>query len=399
MQAPSQRSERTGRLRRATAALLLLLGSLALVFVAGEGVLRVAYGRAEPYVLARLVHYDEQLGWRLTPGAYEFFNPASFTYVEIAIDERGVRGGPRSPSPAPGRRRLTVVGDSFVFSEGLSEGELFTDGLQALVGPECEVVNAGVPGYGTGQETLFVEKLRAQGFSLGQTVVLVFFTNDLSDNAGLAYESLEPDPRKPVFEVRGDELVQTPTTPWPPVPVEAIADQLARRSLFLAFVRNRVEILAASNPWIVTLLARVQARVPIPRPPGVILGWYAPGWEERWARTRGILRHFARVVQSDGTRLLIAFMPSPFQAEEVFDAVLRSHTDEPLYAAFLADRDRPQRALLEFCAEEELRCLDLTPALRAPRNQPAFFLHEGHLARFGSALVARELHAALNEGC
>jgi hypothetical protein len=380
-------------------ALLLVVGSLAVVFAVGEGVLRFAHGRADPYVLARIVRFDERLGWTLAPGEYEFFNPASFTHVEMTIDARGLRSGPRSVSPVPAGRRLTVVGDSFVFSEGLSEGELFTDVLQRLVGPGCEVVNAGVPGYGTGQQTLFVERLRSQGFSLGGTVVLVFFTNDLSDNAGLAYESLERDPRKPVFEVRGGELVQTPVAPWPEIPVNAIAAELARRSLLLAFVRNRVEILAASNPWIVTLLARAQARVPIPRPPGVILAWYAAGWEERWARTRGVLEHFASVVQSDGTRLLVAFMPSPFQAEGVFDAVLRSHDEEPLYAAFLEDPDRPQRMLLAFCAEAGLRCVDLTPALRAPRDQPAFFLREGHLGPFGSELVARELHAALGGGC
>jgi len=399
METASHGSERARRLGRASLLVLLVVGSLALVFGLGEGALRLAYGGASPYFVSRIVQHDARLGWALVPGDYEFFNAASFTHVRASINELGIRNAALPARVAPPRRRFAVVGDSFVFSEGLTEGERFTDALQQLVGPDCEVVNAGVPGYGTGQEALLVEDLRARGVDLGQTLVLVFFTNDVSDNAGLAYESLERDPRKPVFEVRGDELVHGPTEPWPVVPTEAIAAHLGRRSLFLALLRQRVEVLAASNPWIVPALARADARVPLPRPPGVILGWYAPGWEERWQRTRAILRYFARVVRSDGTRLLIAFMPSPFQTEKVFEEVLRSHADEPLYGAFLADVDRPQRALFELCAEDDLACIDLTPALRAPRDRPAFFLHEGHLNAFGSSLVARALYAGLHGGC
>ena len=345
------------------------------------------------------MRWDAQRGWVLVPGEYEFFNPAAFTRVTMSIDPLGLRGRTRSLRVARPQGRVTVVGDSFVFSEGLSEGQLFTDELQRLLGRDCDVVNAGVPGYGTGQELLHLQDLRSRGFEPGRTVVLVFFTNDLSDNAALAYESLEPDPRKPLFEVRDGRLVHGATEPWPPVPSEAIATHLSRRSLLVAFLRHRLALLAAGHPWIVTTLARFDARVTLPRPPGVIQSWYAPGWEERWERTRAILRHFAEDVQRDGTALRIAFMPSPFQAEQVFQAVLRSHPEEPLYQAFLADVDRPQRMLLELCEEEALRCIDLTTALRAPRSEPAFFLHEGHLNAFGSRLVARELLAALEDGC
>jgi len=399
MAAGTRRSSLAGRARHAALALLLVLVSLAFVFAVGEGALRVAYGRAAPYFLWRIVRWDEGLGWSLVPGAYEFFNLASFTHVRIAINELGLRGAPRALHPEPPRRRLTVVGDSFVFSEGISEGELFTDRLQAHVGPDCEIVNAGVPGFGTGQQTLLVERLRANGFTLGGTVVLVFFTNDPSDNAGLAYDSLERDPRKPRFAVRGGKLVHEPTEPPPPVPTDAITAALTRESLFLALLRERVEVLFASQPGAVATLARLGARVPLPRPPGVIQAWYAPGWEERWARTREILRYFAQLVRSNGSKLLVAFMPSPFQTEEVFQTIVRSHAEEPLHAAFLADLDRPQGALLDFCGEEGLRCIDLTPALRRPRDGPAFFLREGHLNALGSEIVAEALHDALVDGC
>ncbi|RIK89939.1 MAG: hypothetical protein DCC71_25740, partial [Proteobacteria bacterium] len=380
-----------GRAARAALALLLVLGSLAFVFALGEGVLRLLYGGAPPYFFSRIVEHDAQRGWRLVPGDYEFFNVAAFTRVRASISEYGIRST-AAPIVAPPRRRLTVIGDSFVFAEALSDGERFTDALQALVGPDVEVVNAGVPGYGTGQQVLLVEDLRARGFALGSALIHAFFTNDILDNAGLDYDSLDPDPKKPVFEVRDGALVSTAVAPGPPIPTAAISAQMARRSLFAALLRQRVEVLVASHPGILRGLGGVGVRVPLPRPPGVILGWYAPGWEERWSRTRDVLRQFAQTARAGGADFAIAFIPSPFQAEAVFEELLRAHRDEPLYAAFLDDVDRPQRVLLEFCAVEGLSCFDTTPALRAPRDEPAYFLHEGHLSAYGSRIVADAFH-------
>jgi hypothetical protein len=387
------------RLTGAMLRVALLAFSFSLMFGLCELVLRFVYRNSEPYVLARIVEYDALLGWRLVPGSYEFFNPAAFTHASITINELGLRGVPvalRAQSPG---RRITVLGDSFVFSEGLSDGALFTAKLEQRLGSSCEVVNAGVPGYGTGQEALHLASLRERGFEIGRQVVIVFFTNDISDNAGQSYGSLDLDPRKPIFEVRDGELIHTRPPPWPAIPKDAIAADIARKSLFAAFLRQRVELLASGNPWLVTLLARFDARVPLPRPPGVIHGWYAEGWEARWERTRQILDYLAMQVASAGSEPVIAFMPSPFQAEPVFEAVMRSYREQPLYAAFLADIDRPQRMLESFCAARPYRCIDLTPALRALRDQPAFFLQEGHLNELGSALVAAALHAALGDRC
>jgi hypothetical protein len=317
----------------------------------------------------------------------------------MKINEFGIRSGNESFRPVPTRPRVTVVGDSFVFSEGISDGERFTDELQRLLGPDCEVVNASVPGYGTGQEFLLVEKLRTRGVDLGEVVLHVFFTNDTSDNAGLAYESLERDPQKPVFEVDAGELRHSPPTPWQPIPVDAIAADLGRQSLLLALLRQRIGILAASHPSLLTTFASAGARVQLPRTPGVILAWYAPGWEERWGRTRDVLRHFARRVENEGSEFLIAFMPSPFQVEKVFEEIARAHAGESYYADFLTDIDRPQRELLGFCIEDRLHCIDLTPALREPRGESAFFLQEGHLNAFGSTLVAKRLYASLRTRC
>jgi hypothetical protein len=379
---------------------LLVLFSIALVAGFAEAALRVVYGGVTPYFVSQIVRADDQRGWALVPGKYDFFNSAAFTRARMSINEFGIRSGSEPFQAAATRKRVTVFGDSFVFGEALSDGERFTEDLQRRVGQDCEVVNAGVPGYGTGQELLLLEELRAKQVDLGETVVLVVFTNDPSDNAGLAYESLERDPLKPVFEVRGEELIVTPPAPWPQLPTAQLIADINRKSLLFALVRTRAAIAVARFPWVVTLLARTGARVSVPRPPGVILTWYAPGWEDRWARTSDLIVHFDRVVKREGASLLVAFMPSPFQVEKIFEAVLRSHEEDELYGAFLADIDRPQRKLLELCEAARLRCIDLTPTLREPREGDAFFLQEGHLNALGSERVGRELFEVLSpDGC
>jgi hypothetical protein len=47
-----------------------------------------------------------------------------------------------------------------------------------------------------------------------------------------------------------------------------------------------------------------------------------------------------------------------------------------------------------------LRCIDLTPPPREPREGDAFFLQEGHLNALGSERVGRELFEVLSpDGC
>jgi hypothetical protein len=367
--------------------LALLVLSLGLTFGAMELALRVAHGGANPYQVSKIVQYDKQLGWTLAPGKYEFFNVALFNTVRFQIGELGLR---TTAALKPPHRRATVIGDSFVFSEGLSDGEVFTDILQTKVGPELEIVNAGVPGFGTGQQTLLVNRLRERGFDLGQKVLLVFFTNDIADNAGIKYGSMEHDPAKPVFEVRGDVLTSTAVPPWPRWEAASV-NALVSNSIAYMFIRSRLEIIAANNPWIVRTAAAAGLSVSLPREPGIVGAWYSPSWEDRWRRTDAILDHFARSVQGEGRELVIAFMPSPFQVEKVFEELIRSQADSPLNKAFLADMDRPQRVLREFCEARRLRFVDLTPPLRAHGAGPVYFLREGHLNAVGSAIVANAL--------
>jgi hypothetical protein len=74
-----------------------------------------------------------------------------------------------------------------------------------LLEPGLDVVDLSVPGYGTDQERL---KLEREGLALAPRVVLLHFclANDLADNAlpVFLYDGVHP---KPYFRVQGDALV------------------------------------------------------------------------------------------------------------------------------------------------------------------------------------------------
>ena len=71
------------------------------------------------------------------------------------------------------------------------------------------VLNAGVPGYGTAQELLFMRELLQRHRVRPDLVVLVFFTNDILDNLCLSYANLAPQPSRPCFTLHNDALYLT----------------------------------------------------------------------------------------------------------------------------------------------------------------------------------------------
>ncbi len=380
-----------GRLRAALQISLVVSLSVLFTLAVFELGLRSAYGSETPYSVSRILRHDPQLGWELVPGSYEFFNVPAFRQVKFSIGSLGLRSQAALTSD---RRRITVIGDSFVFAEALSDGETFVDLLQEHLGPRFEAVNAGVPGFGTGQEALRIERLRSQGFDLGERLLLVVFSNDISDNAGLDHRSLNLDPTKPVFEAQGDALRSNEVPPWP---VRQLGDDLAGESLALALVQSRLEIAVAMNPWVLRVASRTGVSVPLPRTPGIIQAWYEDAWKTRWDRTQDILKFVIHDTRAHGEALSIVAMPSPFQIEPVFMEMIRSGAEDRLEHAFLEDIDRPQRHLRELCDAEGVEFVDLAPALRAPRSAPAYFIREGHLNELGASVVAAALSEALRE--
>ncbi|MEO5618013.1 MAG: hypothetical protein ABIS67_09595 [Candidatus Eisenbacteria bacterium] len=383
------------RLKNLLANLLIVLlstaFSLGLVVAAGELYFRRRVQKADSRTFPWMVFHAER-GWSLQPGEYHHFDFNESLESRVSINDLGTRNPPLPLAVPPGQHRVSIIGDSFVFAAALNEEETLVGQLRKLLGDGYQVVNLGVESYGNGKEALLLEGLSARGFEVGRTLVLVFFSNDMMDNSGLEMGVSGRNASRPAFHVDSSGALRH-TPPVRPEK-ELWRRKVADRSMFLVYLKSRLTNLATANPWLLDLAGRFGYRAKLPRTPGVVEGFYGAGWQERWGNTRDILAYVARTSRERlGTRLSIAYMPSPFQVLEALQQVARrqSGTDSS-YAAFLGDIDRPQRLLREFCAREGVPFIDPTTALReASRKQTPYFLYEAHLNPLGSGIFAEAL--------
>jgi len=176
---------------------LILLGVL-LAFLGLELVLRVS--DVVPEVGSPLYSFhqnDPDLGWMGKPNVrLRYHRPEFDTLVQHDA------GGWRQPQPArpqDAARRILVLGDSFTWGWGVSQGEVFTDRLQARLPATVAVYNRGVIGFGNAQEYLLLERELAAGRY--DVVVLMFFINDLADNID------GKDGHRPYFELVDGRLL------------------------------------------------------------------------------------------------------------------------------------------------------------------------------------------------
>ena len=383
--------------------LLSVLICAALLLAAGEAYLRLRWDIGKYQSGPGWITFHEDRGWALRPGDYERFMIGALREVRFSINSLGLREREVSLAVPPNRRRITIAGDSFTFGVVMNAEERFTDQLQLLTGDAVEIVNVSAPGYGTGQEYLFVRELVEQGYEVGEKLIIAFFANDVLDNLGLDYGDRHRVPRVPVFGVdeSGDLIHLPPVAPPPREPTAVKRRPITRRiagwfknRAVVRTLQKRAESLAGRYPWIIEAVERCGVEFAPDRTPALIVAWYDDGWEERWRTTEGILEYVTREGRFGATEVIVVYVPSSLQVEKTIQVLVeRFAAQDTRYAEFREDPDRPQRLLRRFCAEHGVPLIDPTPALReASRESPAYNLREGHMNAFGSGQLALEIH-------
>ncbi|HUG53399.1 MAG TPA: GDSL-type esterase/lipase family protein [Vicinamibacteria bacterium] len=166
-----------------------------------EGALRLLQptpcpGAATSERMACLHTYSEVYGWALRPGVR-----LPIAGGHITVNAEGRRGAERGRSPS--RPRLVSLGDSVAFGLDVDDEATLAAQLRRLE-PSLDVFDLSVPGYGTDQELI---KLEREGLGLEPHVVVLNFTvaNDLVDNAldTFLYDGVHP---KPYFRLEADAL-------------------------------------------------------------------------------------------------------------------------------------------------------------------------------------------------
>lgn len=288
-----------GRWRRGLGRGALLIASLALSVVVGEGVFRWVLSRGEMEApmddvewRARYRRMNETLYVRSeVPGLVYEPRPGSsveMEYGQASFNLAGMRDTREFSEALTDKRRVIMIGDSLVWSEFMSLRDSLPRQVERALGPvSYEVLNLGVSGYETAQEALWYE--RAASRFRPHVVVVVFCMNDLMIMSGPynRYANEEERRRKEEQDVMFDRVA--------PVRRETI-DAVNRRdessSSFKLFGRARTlwrrAALASSYVDEYTVTAAD---------------------EERIATLEKALAGLARAIEADGARGVLVISP------------------------------------------------------------------------------------------
>ncbi|HVS19912.1 MAG TPA: hypothetical protein VMT18_15005 [Planctomycetota bacterium] len=312
-----------------------------------------------------LVEHHPRLGWLGIPDARVRQHTTEFD-VELAINALGFRQAELPASePSPARRRVTLLGDSFVFGAGVAEDQRLGERLAASA-PDLEVVSLGLPAWGTDQALLAWSELEGPHAN-SRLVVLTHLPEHVVRNGADARMGRA----KPRFELRDGalELVGVPVPAW----TEDARAKIPASPRTLLRRHSRLYALLAQS-------LRSPARRTLGRAEADPYPQYtddAPSWQV----TRALFAELQRRVRARGAELALVIVPEARHLEPDFGEAHRS-------------------AVLAACAELGLPALDLTPALRAARAagvEPLYFPSDGHWTLAGHTVAARALERFLRE--
>jgi lysophospholipase L1-like esterase len=313
---------------------------------------------------------DPELGWSIVPNG----RTLEGRYEANAQGARARRDVVYAAEPPAGMHRLVAIGDSFTHGDGVANDETWEAQLAALRG-DLEVVNLGVPGYGTDQAVL---RWRRDGASLRADVVLLgIWPENICRNLNVVRYFLQPASgfsTKPRFvaEASGVAPIGQPVLAGEAL-VDAVTDPFAT-----PLVANDYWMIArdvTARPWqhlrvarvVETLWSLYQRRTLRDR-------LYAGDDPSGIAITVGIAQLFGREVAATGASPQIVLIP--------MRELLERYPDEnsfPLARALRAAGIEP---------------IDLGPPMaRTVRERGAdcCFEADGHLTPEGNQLVARWL--------
>jgi hypothetical protein len=149
---------------------------------------------------SRFCRFDHELGWAPLENITEVQSGEHRSYL-VHQNQFGLRGpDDMRPEKTSARKRVLVLGDSYVWGVGASQEELFT--TPEVYGTNDELINCGVSGYGTDQEYLFYLRT-GQKFDVDQVVVAFTLYNDVENNLNSKQYSYP----KPYFTLNGGQLV------------------------------------------------------------------------------------------------------------------------------------------------------------------------------------------------
>jgi hypothetical protein len=163
----------------------------------------------------RIWQYHPTYGWVGRPNIDAPFRQSAFS-IRVQHNNLGQRDSTLLET-APRKKRMLIIGDSFVWCYGVESKDCFVDKLEQLH-PEWDIINGGIAGTGTDQQYLY---LRDKISELKPDVVLLLvIQNDFQDNTKPQHNNYF----KPYFILENGQLVPH----HQPVPSPTLQQSISR---------------------------------------------------------------------------------------------------------------------------------------------------------------------------
>jgi len=382
----------------------------------------VALGASE--LLLRLLPTDVQSPPRLQfdntdgigvshPKNVRFNNSSEcFGSVEYSTNSWGMRDRERLFKKEDGVFRVAMIGDSMIEAEQVGDKAVVNRVLEDKFGGKVEFLNFGMNSLGPVQYSLLYEK-KIRKFKPDLVLLMFFPENDIA-NSSLSLEKITYGGE--LFLTYRDERGQPFST------VNFTFQKSARQFLTRNFATFRllkqinstlkyshnqelgekiIEIDA--NLSLEELLAMRGKRRELVRNEVFI---FPPDeeWEEAWRRAEEELVRLKKMVEADGSRLIVVLTPSLAELDPITPATIADNVFKAVQGDRSIDIFYPDKRMRQLLAANNFLFFDLSPIMREliKKNNlifPYFSLGcDFHWSRFGHEAVANELFSWLKQG-
>ncbi len=371
--------------------LLFAEGLARVVFPTFPNVLR--YNEYIEEERGKFCRYDNMLGWVGIENIEDEFEWLDCRH-RVRQNRFGFRGSEYEFSRNK-KKRLLVLGDSFVWGFGVEDDEIFTSIMEKRSDFSVEIVNMGVSGYGNDQNYL---QWRQKGrlWKADEVILMVTWHTDISDNIR--------DKRygypKPVFKFDANNnlvLTNTPVPkrsgPWETRKEKGEGDQKKwSRKLFTHSAFANVFALAMLKNETCRNFMESNNIVP-PRLAGY--DWEYPFYlstkndelEKAYMILFKIIGMFNDDVKLAGCKLTVAIVPSVTQ---IYPKLWDEFRARSVHQDVEMDYERPNRRIVEWCQSKNIKVVDLLQGLKKAGESDPYLYYpiNRHWTTSGHLVVA-----------
>ena len=318
----------------------------------------------------------ELFGWFFVPNnEFIYAREREDFRVRVKINSRGLRDREYPYEKGEGVFRILVLGDSFSAALQVPLEQIWHEIVERrLNGPartntKVEIINAGVPGWGTGQQLLYY---RHEGYKYSPDLILLqFYHNDIANNDP-TIQGRRPELDKPFFVQNGEQLELKN------FPYQRRGPSISPlwRYFFSPLVNKMYRVFFSDREMrgVPSLLMDFASN-------------YSPDYQARWRLTTRLIKELNTEATKHGARLAVLYIPDMRQVHpRIWDETL---SKTPQTRGVVWDLDKPNRSLGKFLEQEGISYLDWTASFReraVKEGRPFYFLRDHHLNPEGNRL-------------